>query len=148
MTENKNFNKIVHLSFPPTVSGRPVVCNLGKLYDLSFNILKADINPRHEGSMTLEIMGPEEDFHKGMNYIKENGIKVIPVTQKISRDEESCMHCGMCLAMCPTGALSLDMDTRKVLFELDKCTACGMCTKICPVRAMENDPQEKENRTT
>ncbi len=142
MADKKTFNKIIHLSFPSTVSGRPVICNLGKIYNLSFNILKADINPRLEGSMTLEIIGLEEDYHKGINYLKENGIRLIPVAQKISRDDESCMHCGMCLSMCPTGALSLDPESRLVLFDLDKCTACGLCTKVCPVRAMEVDPQD------
>ncbi|WP_027722642.1 4Fe-4S binding protein [Maridesulfovibrio zosterae] len=142
MTDSKNFNKIIHLSFPSTVSGRPVICNLGKLYNLSFNILKADINPRLEGSMTLEINGFEEDYHKGINYLKENGIRLIPVAQKIARDENSCMHCGMCLSMCPTGALSIDQNNRLVIFDLEKCTACGMCTKVCPVRAMEVDPQD------
>ncbi|WP_320169672.1 4Fe-4S binding protein [Maridesulfovibrio sp.] len=142
MADKTTFNKIIHLSFPSTVSGRPVICNLGKIYNLSFNILKADINPRLEGSMTLEIIGLEEDYHKGINYLKENGIRLIPVTQKISRDEDSCMHCGMCLSMCPTGALSLDAETRIVVFDPDKCTACGLCTKVCPVRAMEIDPQD------
>lgn len=142
MADKKNFSKIVHLSFPSTVSGRPVICNLGKIYNLSFNILKADINPRLEGSMTLEIIGLEEDYHKGINYLKENGIKLIPVAQKIARDEKSCMHCGMCLSMCPTGALSLDPESRLILFDPDKCTACGLCTKICPVKAMEIDPQD------
>lgn len=147
MSENHSFRKIVHLAFPPKVSGRPVVCNLGRLFNLSFNILKADINPRHEGSMTLEISGLEEDFHSGINYLKENGVTLIPVARKIARDEESCMHCGMCLAMCPTGALYMDYESRVILFDLEKCTACGLCTKVCPVRAMVIDPQD-ENRVT
>ncbi|WP_027179535.1 NIL domain-containing protein [Maridesulfovibrio bastinii] len=142
MSENNNLSKIIHLAFPPEISGRPVICNLGKLFDLSFNILKSDINPRQEGSMTLEISGTEEEFQTGINYLKENGVSLIPVASKIARDEDSCMHCGMCLAMCPTGALSLDMDTRLVMFDLEKCTACGRCTKICPVRAMIIDPQD------
>ena len=74
----KGFRKIVYLSFPPEVSGRPVVCNLTRLFDLSFNILKADISPRHEGAMTLELSGLEEDFHKGIGYLKENGIRITP----------------------------------------------------------------------
>jgi ferredoxin len=142
MADKKNFSKIIHLSFPSSVSGRPVICNLGKIYNLSFNILKADINPRLEGSMTLEIIGLEEDYHKGLNYLKENGIRLIPVAQKVARNEESCMHCGVCLTMCPTGALSLEKETRMIIFNPDSCTACGLCTKVCPVKAMEIDPQD------
>lgn len=138
----KGFRKIVYLTFPPEVSGRPVVCNLARLFDLSFNILKADISPRQEGTMTLEISGLEVDFHKGVNYLKENSVRITPVAQKILRDEECCVHCGMCTAMCPTHALSVDLGTRRVLFDVDKCSACGICTRICPVRAMTVDLDE------
>lgn len=141
----KGFRKIVYLSFPPEVSGRPVVCNLTRLFDLSFNILKADISPRHEGTMTLEVSGMEEDFHKGIGYLKENGIRITPVAHKIFRNEESCIHCGVCTAMCPTDALSLDPGTRLVVFDVDKCSACGMCTRVCPVKAMTLDLKDDRN---
>ncbi|ADU62725.1 MAG: 4Fe-4S binding protein [Pseudodesulfovibrio sp.] len=141
----KGFRKIVYLSFPPEVSGRPVVCNLTRLFDLSFNILKADISPRHEGTMTLEVSGLEEDFHKGIGYLKENGIRITPVAHKIFRNEESCIHCGVCTAMCPTDALLLDPGTRLVVFDVDKCSACGMCTRVCPVKAMTLDLKDDRN---
>jgi len=135
----KGFRKIVYLSFPPEVSGRPVVCNLGKLFELSFNILKADISPRHEGAMTLEISGLEPDFQKGVSYLKENGVRITPVAHKIFRDEESCIHCGVCTSMCPTKALIVEKGSRMVSFDVDKCSACGMCTRVCPVHAMTLD---------
>lgn len=138
----KGFRKIVYLTFPPEVSGRPVVCNLARLFDLSFNILKAEISPRQDGAMTLEISGMEEDFEKGVNYLKESGVRIVPVAQKIFRNEESCMHCGMCTAMCPTGALYLERSSRTVQFDVDKCSACGLCTRVCPVRAMNVDLDE------
>lgn len=142
--ETNGFRKIVYLSFPPEVSGRPVVCNLALLFNLSFNILKADISPRHEGSLTLEITGREVDFTKGMSYLKENGVKITPASQKIFRDEETCMHCGLCTSLCPTKALCVDLDSRLVLFDVEKCSACGMCTRVCPVRAMIVDMNEND----
>lgn len=142
--DSSTFRKIVYLSFPPEVSGRPVVCNLGVLHNLSFNILKAEINPRHNGTMTLEIAGNEVDFHKGMSYLKENGVRVTPASQKIFRDEELCMHCGLCTSLCRTEALSVEPVTRLVAFDADKCSACGMCTRVCPVRAMVLDMDEDE----
>ena len=138
----KGFRKIVYLSFPPEVSGRPVVCNLLRNFDLSFNILKADISPRHEGTMTLEVSGMEADFHKGIGYLKENGVRITPVAHKIFRDEESCIHCGVCTAMCPTDALTLEKSDRTIRFDVDKCSACGMCTRVCPVKAMTLDLDE------
>ncbi|WP_243546428.1 NIL domain-containing protein [Pseudodesulfovibrio tunisiensis] len=138
----KGFRKIVYLTFPPDISGRPVVCNLGKLFDLSFNILKADISPRHEGTMTLEISGMEAEFQKGIAYLKESGIRITPVAHKIFRDEDACIHCGLCTAMCPTNALTLERSDKTVTFNVDKCSACGMCTRICPVKAMTLDLDE------
>nr|WP_321257176.1 NIL domain-containing protein [uncultured Pseudodesulfovibrio sp.] len=138
----KGFRKIVYLSFPPTVSGRPVVCNLLRNFDLSFNILKADISPRHEGTMTLELSGMEEDFHKGIGYLKENGVRITPVAHKIFRNEESCIHCGVCTAMCPTDALILEKSDKTIIFDVEKCSACGMCTRVCPVKAMTLDLDE------
>lgn len=135
----KGYRKIVYLTFPPEVSSRPVVCNLARLFDLSFNILKAEISPRHEGAMTLEISGMEEDFEKGVHYLKESGVRIVPVAQRIFRNEDSCVHCGLCTAICPTKALYVRNVTRKVDFLVDKCSACGMCTRICPVRAMRVD---------
>lgn len=145
MKEDANtFRKIVYLSFPPEVSGRPVVCNLAMLHNLSFNILRSEINPRHDGSMTLEIAGSEVDFHKGMSYLKENGVRITPASQKIFRDEDLCMHCGLCTSLCRTKALSVNPESRLVEFDVDKCTACGMCTRVCPVRAMVLDMDEDE----
>ncbi|MDR3641568.1 MAG: 4Fe-4S binding protein [Humidesulfovibrio sp.] len=145
MTEDvPGFRKIIYLSFPPETCGRPVVCNLALLFKLSFNILKADISPRHEGTLSLEITGSEENYHKGISYLKENGVRITPASQKVSRDEDACMHCGLCTSLCRTKALSVDLASRKVIFDVEKCSACGMCTRVCPVRAMIVDMNEND----
>ncbi|MBI5519879.1 MAG: 4Fe-4S binding protein [Desulfovibrio sp.] len=145
MTEEGNgFRKIIYLSFPPETSGRPVVCNLARLFDLSFNILKADISPRHEGSLTLEVTGREENYRKGLSYLKENGVKLTPASQKVTRDEDACMHCGLCTSLCRTRALAVDLASRRVVFDVEKCSACGMCTRVCPVRAMLVDMDDND----
>jgi L-aspartate semialdehyde sulfurtransferase ferredoxin len=145
MTEEvPGFRKIIYLSFPPETCGRPVVCNLALLFKLSFNILKADISPRHEGSLTLEVTGSEENYRKGLSYLKENGVRITPASQKVSRDEDACMHCGLCTSLCRTKALCVDLESRKVIFDVEKCSACGMCTRVCPVRAMIVDMNEND----
>jgi len=142
--EVPGFRKIIYLSFPPETCGRPVVCNLAMLHNLSFNILKADISPRHEGSLTLEVSGREDDYRKGLSYLKENGVKITPASQKVFRDEELCMHCGVCTSLCRTKALSVDMTTRRVVFDVERCSACGMCTRVCPVHAMIVDMDDAD----
>jgi ferredoxin len=129
--------KIVHLSFSPETSGKPVVCNIIKLFDLCFNILKAQINPREVGEMILEIHGLEPAVRDGLEYLKEHGVKVTPVAQKVRKDEDVCMHCGVCTALCRPRALEIDRKTWKVRFDSEKCVACGLCVKVCPVKAME-----------
>ena len=127
--------KIV-LKFPAEVSGSPVVCDLAKRFDLSFNILKARITPRQQGRMTLELVGDDAVFEEGLAYLREHGIEIVPVDQQIARDEDLCIHCGMCTALCPSHALFVDQETRQVIFDRKKCINCGECTKVCPVRAM------------
>ncbi|WP_461209556.1 NIL domain-containing protein [Desulfocurvus sp. DL9XJH121] len=136
--------KIVYLKFPPERSGRPVMCNLTRLFDLTFNILQAHILPRGEGRMTLELTGTEDNYRKGVNYLKEQGIRVEHVAQKIFRDEDSCIDCGVCTALCRSQALHVHPVTRKVEFDSEKCTACGMCTRVCPVNAMVVQLEEND----
>lgn len=138
----KAYRKIVHLTFPPDMSGKPVICNLTRKFDLDFNILQSDINPRQQGSMTLEISGLEEAFNQGVSYLKENRIMVSSVAQKVFRNDDKCIHCGVCTAICPTKALKLDLKTRKITFDVEKCSACGRCTRVCPVQAMNMDVED------
>ena len=132
--------KIVHLSFPPDTSGKPIVCNIAKLFDLCFSIVTSRISPREVGEMILEMHGPEEAVQKGLAYLTEHGITITPVAQKVRRDEDTCVHCGVCTALCRPQALKLDRDTHKIHFNSEKCVACEMCVAVCPVHAMETLP--------
>lgn len=133
----KACRSIFSLSFPPGTSKSPVISNLSRFYDLSCNIIQAQIDPREEGHMTVEICGSRENLDKGIRYLKDLGVNVDSAAKRIRRDEELCIDCGMCTAMCATGALSVDGATRRVLFDKEKCTACGLCNLVCPVKAME-----------
>ena len=68
--------------------------------------------------------------------LRDQGIIITPACNHVSRDDDSCMHCGMCIAVCPFSALTIDKESRLVHFDEEKCTACGMCTRICPIGAM------------
>ena len=63
--------------------------------------------------------------------------KAALVKEGVRRDDDICTHCGMCISICPTKALSLDPKTGKVTFTEEKCVACGVCIDACPPRAME-----------
>ncbi|MDM7202717.1 MAG: 4Fe-4S binding protein, partial [Thermodesulfobacteriaceae bacterium] len=57
--------------------------------------------------------------------------------QQVIKNENVCIHCGACTAVCPTGALSVDRETFKVIFDPEKCTTCGFCVSACITKAME-----------
>ncbi|NSW86548.1 MAG: 4Fe-4S binding protein [Syntrophobacteraceae bacterium] len=124
------------LRFPAEIVDKPIITHLVKDYNLTFNILKAQIYPRKEGMLVLELRGNRRDFQKGIKYLRDAGVQIEPVAQGIRRDDERCYQCGACTAVCPTGALHIRRPEMAVLFESERCSACELCVKTCPVRAM------------
>lgn len=49
---------------------------------------------------------------------------------------QSCIGCGVCAAVCPTGAHKLDVDGGR-RFDVSKCGGCLRCTRGCPTGAAE-----------
>jgi ferredoxin len=130
-------SKRVVLHFPHRLVNQPIVYKLVKEYDLQFNILKAFVTPEEEGLMVLELSGKRENFDKAVKYLQSCGVKMQPLSQDVVRNETKCTSCGVCVPICPTAALMVDQETRKVSFDNKKCIACELCVKICPPRAME-----------
>jgi len=131
------YRKKIVLRFSRQTWDKPIVYRLAKDYDLEFNILKAIVLPKQESLMVLELAGTEENYHRGVEYLMSRGIGVEPIESDIFRDEEACVHCGACTAVCPTGALSIDRQTMEVLFDPEGCVACELCLRACPLKAMK-----------
>ncbi len=130
-------SKRIVLHFPHRLVNQPIVYKLVKEYDLQFNILKAFVTPEEEGLMVLELSGKRDNFDRGIEYLKSCGVKMQPLSQDVVRNEAKCTNCGVCVPICPTEALKVDKETRKISFDNKKCIACELCVKICPPRAME-----------
>ena len=128
--------KRVILRFKRNTIDKPIVYRLVKDYDLIFNILRANVSPKAESMMVMEIEGEEANFTRGMEYLKEANIGIEPIEQDINRDEERCVHCGLCTSVCATEALDINRETMKVSFDYEKCVACELCVRVCPVKAM------------
>jgi ferredoxin len=131
------YSKIISLRFPKDFVNEPVVVNLVKKFDLSFNILKATVYPRKEGLMVLELSGHKQNYLKGIKYLQDQGIKVKSIGHDIRRDDVKCFQCGACTAVCPSGALHIKRPEMEVIFDKEKCSACELCVAACPARAME-----------
>jgi pyruvate formate lyase activating enzyme len=50
---------------------------------------------------------------------------------------ESCVGCGRCAEVCPTGCHSIQDGGHR--FDREKCTVCAMCVDVCPVAALEKN---------
>ena len=131
------YSKKIVIRYTPDIVQQPVICQLVKQFDLAFNILKARIFPRREGVIVLELSGLKENFDRGIHYLIEMGLRGEPLSKSVSQNVERCVHCGACTAFCPTGALSFEPETLKVLFDPESCNGCELCVSACPVRAME-----------
>jgi L-aspartate semialdehyde sulfurtransferase ferredoxin len=127
----------VVLRFPKNLVEKPFVYHLVKDYNLQFNILKAQVTPSEEGIMSLELKGQKDNYNKGIEFLTKAGVTIEQLGQNISKNDELCTQCGLCISVCPTPALALDQKTRQVSFNSNHCIACEMCVKVCPVKAME-----------
>lgn len=128
--------KRILIRFKKNMIDKPIVYRLVKDHNLIFNILRANVLPKADSIMVLEIEGEEEDFKKGIDYLIDAGCDIEPIEQDIKRDETRCVHCGVCTSVCAPSALYIDRQTMKVNFDYKKCVACELCVRVCPVKAL------------
>jgi len=131
------YTRIYFLRFPKETCDQPIIYQLVRLYDIEFNIRKADILPQREGIMIVELKGQRQNVQDALAYLKDLGVGVERLAGKVRRDEERCFQCGACTGICPVGALYIQRPEMAVIFDPEKCTGCGLCVTGCPVRAME-----------
>ena len=124
------------LHFPPLVTGQPVVYRLARDYDLMFNILRASVSPGQEGLLVLELTGERANYDRGIQFLRDTGIQIQPLSQDVLRDESRCTHCGACVTVCPADAFTRDPTTQEIAFDHNRCVLCGLCVKACPPHAM------------
>jgi pyruvate ferredoxin oxidoreductase delta subunit len=54
---------------------------------------------------------------------------------KPALDENKCIHCFMCVPVCPDSCISV-VDNARGPIDYDHCKGCGICVKTCPVGAL------------
>ncbi len=132
--------KKVVLNFPPDLADKPITYRLVKDFDLALNILRAKVVPQEEGRLLVELSnGDEGKINEGLEYLKRQGVEVHLLSQDIQWDENACIHCGACTAVCLSMAFSMNEETKKVSFNEDKCIVCELCLKACPVKAIQGE---------
>ena len=129
--------KRVVLTIPPHLIEQPLVYNLIKRHDLMISILRANITPKEQGRLVIEMSGEKRNIDAGLAYLTGLEIEIQPLAQDIKWHEERCIHCTFCVPICPTGALYRDQEGILVAFNKDKCIACELCIKVCPYKVVE-----------
>lgn len=130
-------SKRVVLHFPQALLDEPIISETVRTYDLDFNILRASITPDNEGLMVIGFTGEDKKVDAAIRNLKQRGVIVQPLNKGVVRNEAQCTECGACLTICPTKALTIDLESRHVSFDADRCIACELCVPVCPPRAMQ-----------
>ena len=79
---------------------------------------------------------------------------------KVGIDDEKCIGCGKCSAVCPARCVTMADNPREVTFgektmkrrkkpqvSLYKCIRCGLCERHCPADAIHLNPVLSETGT-
>lgn len=61
--------------------------------------------------------------------------KLVTFPGYVYKDDEKCVHCGLCVSVCPAGVFTFKDDGR-VAADADSCAECDLCKDICPVGAI------------
>ncbi|MEW6443857.1 MAG: 4Fe-4S binding protein [bacterium] len=125
------------IKYPPRLVDKPVLCRLARDFGLDFNILRAQVSPETGGLMVLEISGEPRNYREAMQRFEDEGITTQMLSRDIVWDESRCTQCGVCVTLCPSGALTADPVTRLVSYDAERCAACEYCVNICPVQALQ-----------
>jgi ferredoxin len=134
----------VLLIFRKEIMYKPIIYRIAKDFDIVFNVLEAKIFPKQEGRIILGLTGNDTQLDETLNYFKTEGVEVQILADMIKRDEQKCVHCGACTAVCRVDALYIDRETMEVIFDPEKCVACGLCRHACPVNAMSGTAIDRE----
>ena len=134
---SETITKKLMLFFPKCECEKPIIYHLVKDYNLVVNVYRAKVTPEEEGYLVLDVTGIEEDIERAMAFLKTFNASINYSGKGVTRDENSCTHCGHCITYCPTGALRIDdKTTREVIYSEADCIECQACICVCPFGAL------------
>ncbi|MEM9003184.1 MAG: NIL domain-containing protein [Cyanobacteria bacterium P01_F01_bin.86] len=131
--------KRVTLTFPKRSINQPITYRLAKDFNVAVNIFRAHIAPNQVGKLVVELSGDIDQLDAAIAWLEEQGIAISLANREILIDEETCVHCGLCTGVCPSGALGLEPTTFKLNFVRSRCIVCEQCIPTCPVQAISTN---------
>ncbi|MDD5456142.1 MAG: 4Fe-4S dicluster domain-containing protein [Candidatus Margulisbacteria bacterium] len=125
------------LHFPSNLINKPIAYHLVKDFNLVINILQASAMEEKDSFLILEVMGKKKDLDNAITFLKTQDIEVEDMEKGINLNFNKCIHCGLCVGLCPTEALTINQKNYEVCFDKSQCIVCDLCLKYCPVNAIE-----------
>lgn len=126
-------------TFTAGSASRSLTYELIKKFDIVVSIINADIDARGNGKLVLELDSDRERIEQAVKFIKESGVEVSPLEDKIKFDGDRCISCGACTLSCLSGALSIKAPDWKLVFDPDRCIVCRLCITACPLKLFSTD---------
>lgn len=137
ITKSSGFNVIGGCSFigehsfsteeTPVAKGRPNNEDLGKAEEFGRNIIEKLQRTNNLSDISLKI--PQGKVPLIAKILPKSGAKIFSKTPFV--DMNKCRHCGICVKLCPMGAI--DKDT--LVINKNLCLHCFCCVKRCPRKA-------------
>ena len=120
------------LRFDSKTVREPVISRTTLETGALINILRASVGARR-GEILIEI---EDKKAKEVEEVLERlGVDVVELAEAVQKDDELCVHCGACVSICPTEAITFNGE-RRVVITAEKCVHCGACVKVSPTKAL------------
>ena len=123
---------ILRLKFDARTTRKPVISIATLETKALINILRADVGAR-EGEMIVEV--DDEKVKEVEEVLKRYGVEVQELGEGIVKDDSKCIHCGLCISVCPMEVFKFDENWRVVL-DPKKCIHCGFCVRVCVTQAL------------
>jgi ABC-type methionine transport system ATPase subunit len=72
----------VKFTFIEELIKEPIIWKLAKEFDLVTNIRRADVTDER-GWVVLELEGDQEEIERGLDWVRNNGVRVDPIFEDI-----------------------------------------------------------------
>lgn len=123
----------VLLRFNKDLVQEPVTSQIIIEHRTPINILSARITPLG-GEMLVEIDNRTAD--NIIDTFRRKGV-IVDVSSLIEKNNDLCNECGVCVSLCPSGALHQGPEFSIALDpEICNGVTCGLCLNACPRRAL------------